>query len=141
MTPMLLALSLTLAAPAPKEVPKKEAPTVVGNWVPESLVMSGTPEKLDAGMSFTLTADGKCLVKEGAGDPDEMLYNIDPKKDPGHFDLREPGMQGELMKGIYKLDGDTLTICLSMKGDRPDKFESPAGSMNLLVTLKRVKKD
>ena len=138
----VLGLAVVVAAPAPKDVPKKDAPTVVGSWVAESVVVGGTPEKLEPGMTFTLTGDGKCLVKEGKDDkPEEMSYFIDPKKDPGHFDLREPGMQGELMKGIYKLDGDTLIVCLTMKGDRPAAFTSPAGSETILVTLKRMKKN
>ena len=139
MTPIMLALSLTLAAPAPKELPKKESPSIVGTWLPETMVIAGAPEKVEAGMSFTLTSEGKCLVKEGQGDSDEMSYFIDPKKDPGHFDLRESGMQGELMKGIYKLDGDMLTICMAMKGERPVAFESPAQSQTVLITLKRKK--
>lgn len=141
MTPIVIGLALTLSAPAPKEAPKKDQPTVVGTWVAETVIVGGTPEKLDPGMSFTLTADGKCLMKEGKNEPEEMGYSVDPKKDPGHFDLREPGMQGEVMKGIYKLDGDTLTVCLEMKGDRPAAFASPAKSSIILVTLKRVKKD
>jgi len=141
MTPIVLGLALAIAAPAPKEAPKKDQPTVVGTWLPETIVVGGAPEKLEAGMTFTLTGDGKCMVKEGKNEPDEMSYSMDPKKDPGHLDLREPGMQGELMKGIYKLDGDTLTLCLSMKGDRPTAFASPAGSMVILVTLKRMKKE
>ena len=46
-------------------------------------------------------------------------------------------------KGIYKVDGDTLTsVAWRRTGrTRPTAFESPAGSKAVLITLMRVKKD
>ena len=142
MTPLMLGLALTLAAPGPKEAPKKDAPTIVGEWTLDTVVVGGKPEKMEACTVFTLTAGGKCTMREGKDDkPEEMAYTIDPKMDPAHFDLREPGMKGELIRGIYKLDKDTLTVCLSLMGDRPTAFASPVNSTTILITLKRVKKD
>jgi hypothetical protein len=46
-----------------------------------------------------------------------------------------------MVKGIYKIDGDTLTMCLSPTGERPAKFESTAGGQTILMTFKRMKKD
>jgi len=44
------------------------------------------------------------------------------------------------LKGIYTLDGDTLKICLTEKGDRPKEFKLDADSKAALMTLKRDKK-
>src|SRR5688572_3745182 len=126
MTPLLVGLALTLGAPAPKEAPKKDPPTVVGDWVPESIVMGGKNDPPPAGALLTFTRDGKCSMREKDEKPDEMTYTADPKQDPPHLDLREGGMGGMNMAGIYKLDGDTLTICLSIMGERPKAFASPA---------------
>jgi hypothetical protein len=43
--------------------------------------------------------------------------------------------------GIYKLDGDTLTICLEARGnERPTEFATKEGSVANLIVLKRVQK-
>ena len=67
------------------------------------------------------------------------LVVLAAKKGPNHVTL-STGKKGDPpMIGIYELDGDTLKWCFSPK-KRPDKFESPEGSENMLMILKRVKK-
>jgi uncharacterized protein (TIGR03067 family) len=143
--PLLIGVALAIVAPAPKEPPKKEPPSLVGEWVPESAVHGGKPHPHEPGATITFTTDGKCLLKEGkAGMRDEMTYRIDSKKNPPEIDLAETdaGMKGpQPMPGIYKIEGDTLTICLALNQKRPTEFASPAGSDLMLIILKRAKKD
>jgi uncharacterized protein (TIGR03067 family) len=140
---LLLGLALTVGAPG-KDAPKEKA-GIVGTWNGEKAVAGGKELPVpEGGVSFTFTEDGKVTVKEGKRDkPDAGTYKLDPKKDPAEIDLTPPPEKKEkVVLGIYKLDGDTLTLCFGKDGgERPTKFESPEGSSVVVITLKRAKKE
>ena len=140
---VLVGLAVLVAAPAPKEVPKKD-PGIIGEWVVQKMVVGGMdlPAPPGGQGTFNFTADGKLIVKEGAKEkPDEATYTVDTKKSPAEIDLIPPPKEkvGN-MPGIFKIDGDTLTICFTFMGERPKSFES-AGGTTMLMTLKRAKND
>jgi len=140
MLPTVLALAVTLAAPAKDG--KKDAPSLVGEWAAETATIGGKPENPPPGTTWAFTADGKSVLQVGdkAVGGMDAKYTTDAKMDPAQVDIAE-GPKGKPMKGIYKVDGDTLTLCLVQDGqERPTAFESPAGSMAIVITLKRVKK-
>jgi uncharacterized protein (TIGR03067 family) len=142
-TTILVGLALAVGAPTKKDPPAKEPPSLVGEWVGESGVRGGKPENPPPGTSLTFTADGKIRFKEG-GDAkaEEGTYKADPKKTPAEIDINPPdGPKGETLRGIYKIEGDTLTICIAMGGVRPTEFASPAGAEIMLITCKRAKKE
>lgn len=143
MNAVLIGLALAVGAPATKEAPKKDAPSIVGEWIPTNAVRGGKPDNPPAGTSITFLADGKVIFKEGKRDKaEEGTYKIDSKKDPAEIDLVPPAAEkGPNIVGIYKLEKDTLTICIAMGGDRPKKFESPEGAQVMLITMERKKKD
>lgn len=140
MTPLILGLTLVIGAPGAKDPPKKDPPSIVGVWIGEAGLQGGKPKPPeDASMEFT--KDGNLVFKE-KGREIAGSYKLDAKKTPAELDLTlGAGGQNLSLPGIYKIDGDTLTICFTFMGERPTKFESPAGSMNMLITLKRAKKD
>jgi uncharacterized protein (TIGR03067 family) len=139
-----IGLAVAVGAPGAKDPPKKEA-SIVGVWVREKLTANGKDESEHAaGARFTFTEDGKFLMKQkDREERDEGTYKVDPKKDPAEIDLMgRGGKKDSPFPGIYKLDGDTLTICILKGGaTRPTKFESPEGSELILMTFKRAKKE
>ena len=146
MSSLIFGLALTVAAPGVKEAPKKEAPTLVGEWVGETGVMGGKPKPPPPGTKLTFTADGKMVMADGDRPEQKMegTYTSDPKKTPGELDLipgNAPAGRDERLAGIFKIEGDTLTICFAMDGKRPTEFTSPGGSAVMLITLKRAKKE
>ena len=144
---ILVGLALTVGAPAAKEPPKKESPTIVGEWTGEKATAGGKDKPVPpGGVIFVFTADGMLMVKEGGRvDAKAGGFTHDPKKTPAEIDLVEPGGKGSIL-GIYKIEGDTLPLCIlggNVAGGapgRPSKFESPEGSQTMLMTFKRVKK-
>jgi|SoiMethySBSTD1v2_1073268.scaffolds.fasta_scaffold181022_4 uncharacterized protein (TIGR03067 family) len=146
-TSLLLGLAIIVGAPGPKDPPKKE-PTIVGEWTGESATSGGMALPVpQGGIKFTFTADGKLTVHEAGGGKggEAGSYKIDPKATPAEIDLMPTTAgNGPTLLGIYKLDGDTLTMCFLPGGpgtERPKNFESPAGAQSIVMTFKRVKKD
>jgi uncharacterized protein (TIGR03067 family) len=68
-------------------------------------------------------------------------FKLDPSKSPKTIDLSytQGPAEGQTVKGIYKLDGDSLTICraLAEVSNRPSDFTAPAGSGKMLFQFKR----
>ena len=69
---------------------------------------------------------------------------VDANTRPAVIDFQhaEGGLKGKTWKGIYVLDGETLTICDNAKNldaARPSKFAASSGSGYVLVTFDRAK--
>jgi uncharacterized protein (TIGR03067 family) len=55
---------------------------------------------------------------------------------------RNPDDPKKIERGIWKVEGDTLTVCMGLPGEpRPADFTCPVGAKRVLFVLKRVKKD
>jgi RNA polymerase sigma factor (sigma-70 family) len=127
------------AAAAKEEAPKDEE-TIVGTWAYVSVEAGGhkVPEEQVKEAKLIFAADGKftAMVK---GKKTEGTYKLDPAKKPKAITTND---EGKTHNGIYKIDGDNLTLCMP-EGDgaeRPTEFVSKEGSKVILVVLKREKK-
>jgi uncharacterized protein (TIGR03067 family) len=106
----------------------------------EAVVRGGRPDPAGRGVVVTFTPDGQMVVRNPGNDPVAFPVAADPKKDPAELDfLPRPGVTDPPDRAIFKVEGDTLTICAG-KQERPAKFESPAGTAVTLMTLKRAAK-
>jgi uncharacterized protein (TIGR03067 family) len=129
-----LFLGLLLPADDTKDTMKIE-----GTWVVVSATKDGKPgeEIQDDKLTFKdglLTHASK--KTEGKG-----TYKLDPSAKPSTIDIVEEG-KDKPFRGIYRLEGDKLVICMSIAADdkRPTEFAAKAGSGQMLVELKREKK-
>ena len=80
------------------------------------------------------------------GDPKNTTrgnsFATDTRQSPPTVDiyLRQNAQGSPNWRGIYKVDGDTLTLCLVTGGSgRPKSFESSADQPTTLWMFKRVK--
>jgi uncharacterized protein (TIGR03067 family) len=66
-----------------------------------------------------------------------MDFKIDASTSPKSIDVTSNYGEdkGKTARGIYELEGTTLSICACYKGDRPKKIVSDSGIM--LMVLKR----
>jgi uncharacterized protein (TIGR03067 family) len=80
--------------------------------------------------------DGKTLY--------EGTFRVDAKSKPAAIDFNHAkgDLKGKSWKGIYALEGDTLTTCdnaPNLDKGRPAAFEAKTGSGHVLITFKREK--
>jgi len=140
---LVAGLILGIGAPAPKEAPKKAQPSIVGMWETKTWTVYGTVVPNDP-MLFEFTADGQLnLTVLNRARTNQYMYRLNATKVPAEIDQLRIGNETKPYKGIYQIDGDTLTLCYEDGGPdlkRPTKFESAKGSTTQLWTLKRVEK-
>jgi uncharacterized protein (TIGR03067 family) len=139
-------LALAVAAPQSKDAARKDPPSLVGTWVVVSFAAAGhqSPAGATAADSweYEFKADGTLEVRVADGGRSKgVQYTADPKKDPAEIDIALTE-QGVTHRGIYKVEGDVLTICVhaARESKRPAKFEYGAGTNLQMTTLQRAPK-
>src|SRR5215211_3796247 len=127
---VLLGLALTVGAPALKD--KDKAPSLIGEWEVESIGTNGAQTATTPGLRYTFTDDGQWLIRRNGKDTSPTIgrgFTVDPKRNPPAVDLvtNTKVANPSRLLGIYKVEGDTLTIVgTRAKGaDRPTKFDVP----------------
>jgi uncharacterized protein (TIGR03067 family) len=147
MNTILLGLALVVAAPNLKDGPKK-TPEIVGQWVLQKMSVGGEDRgTTGTKLVYEFTAEGLWITwRDGVANKKPPGVKYDAKAEPATIDVIETkpaGRTGTAMNklGIYKVEGDTLTICVGRpSGERPTKFESGDGLPFMLITLTRAKK-
>lgn len=112
-----------------------------GTWEFVSLEIEGAPMSAAMLTTSRILIDGDRFRSESPGAIYEGEFNIDVEAEPHEIDIDfvEGPEAGNRNHGIFRLDGDRLTICLDMNGKaRPTAFRTAAGSGQALETLTRA---
>jgi RNA polymerase sigma factor (sigma-70 family) len=107
--------------------PETERAKLQGNWKVISFTMAGKPfaDKDLQGLRFTFA--GSEWVMSTPGQPLPLRpFVLAPSQEPKAVDFTTPA--GKVLRGIYRLDGDSLMLCVDHDpmgtGKRPTAFQS-----------------
>ncbi len=109
-----------------------------GNWKAVKAIQRGkTLPKVDSDVKLIISEDTFTLVLDGREMP--VNVRIQPRNNPKQIDfLRLRG--GTYARGIYKMEGNRITLCWNNEGGRPNRFQSPKNSRTFLAIFEREKK-
>jgi uncharacterized protein (TIGR03067 family) len=143
---VVLATPLLLAAGNDDDV-RKELKALQGKWKAVALEVGGNalPKEAVPDFTYIIGADGKATGKTAKNEYAATM-TVNPKKDPKTIDnVHESGAQkGKKQYGVYKLEGDKLTVCMTppgrAEGDRPKDFATK-DTTNVVFVFERLKED
>jgi len=138
---IMLGLSLSGAsaqdAAKKAEAAKKEMEALEGTWVAVAATRDGEQAPEDRLQTIKLVFKANQVTHRQTG-----KYELDPAEKPKSIDIKplEDTDAEKIIKGIYEIKGDELTVCVSMPGkERPTEFASKPGSGTALLVLKKAK--
>ena len=128
---------------AADDTKKDDAEAIKGKWKAVSISMGGEPLADELVKNFKLNFESKDYTNTIGDVVEEGSYSIDSTKSPKtiDFDIKKGPDQGKKQLGVYKLDGDKLTLVVSAAGstDRPTSLTVEKGSELSEFVLERIK--
>ena len=133
-----LALSLTAGfAPAPfprasRQARDSDLARMQGTWAVVEYRLSGSPLRQD---DLRVTMRGKrwSIILRGEVRT-EWDVRLGPPATPRALDRVRVGKDpGFVMRGIYRFDGDTLTVCYTQGGERPTDFRETGAHWTMVL--------
>jgi uncharacterized protein (TIGR03067 family) len=120
---------------------KKDSEKLQGTWVATSLRLRGKDGPPPPAGSTWVIADDRITVVGGPKKDRYWTYRLDAAARPKEIDITEKkdGKEGEVTRGIYRLEGNFFTLAHSIsgpKGPRPVSFDDKDA---VVITLKRQK--
>jgi uncharacterized protein (TIGR03067 family) len=91
----------------------------------------------------TIDGSGNVSVRRGDKLINEGTVKLDPTKSPKTIDVTftEGERKGQVVLGIYEIEGDAFRVCVARPGDgRPAELSAKAGSGRTLVVYQREQK-
>jgi uncharacterized protein (TIGR03067 family) len=111
------------------------AESIEGAWEVRSIEMDGSVTDMPSPLPTQTFRSGR-VVTRWKGPGEETTYQLDASKQPKEIDMN---MVGGRYQGIYKIEGDILTICVAGRPwqARPKEFTGSLGSGQMQFVLKR----
>ena len=118
--------------------------TLQGAWTATKAERDGKSAEDVIGHRLTFSGERFRIRNKDGKDVYAGAFHLRPAMKPPAIDFNHTlgALKAKQWKGIYRLDGDTLTICdnaIDMKKPRPTAFEAKAGSGDIVITFERAK--
>ena len=112
-----------------------------GTWEVVSFVSDGkeTPEEIASSITRVVEDDHVAWYRNGKSFAGTTL-KLDPSETPKAIDVIPDGgpQKDKVVRGIYRLEGDELTICMAAPdAPRPKTFDGAKGTQQTLMTFRR----
>lgn len=114
-----------------------------GTWEFVSMEVEGVAKPDADFKKYTaVLKGGQWTVYEGTNIAAQTTVGLDPATTPKSIDLIPAPDKGQIIHGIYLLEGDKLTVCDRDEdhGERPTEFATEPDSGLVLLVLKRVQR-
>ncbi len=120
---------------------KSDLVPLQGTWTMESFILNGETIPEEQTKTGRLVISGTEYRAQFGDSAASATLGVDSSKNPRAIDFtfNTGPLKGKTIEGIYRLEGDKLTICRALlEGEeRPKEFASPAESGVLVVIWKR----
>jgi uncharacterized protein (TIGR03067 family) len=145
----LATLAVVLSAvPLTAQDAQDDRQKIQGTWALKAMEIGGKnvledKDQAKALQNFTvvITAE-RITVQFSKEEHHEASYKLAPARNPKELDLTflEGRDKGKTSPAIYKLEGDTLTLCGTDAGQpRPTEFKTRPGGKETFMVFQRVK--
>jgi uncharacterized protein (TIGR03067 family) len=136
------ALVLALLVGADDAESARDLAAMQGSWTMVSSEVNGesTSDQVDVMGRLSVTDDRYATTRDGR--QTSYTFRLESSSDPKAIELAiENGpAKGQIIKGIYKLNGELFTVChgLTPRDDRPVEFSTGAESGHTLIVWRRA---
>jgi uncharacterized protein (TIGR03067 family) len=137
---VLLIALVACSTPAPTLTPlEKDTAALQGTWKPVSRKDGASVRNVSSSIAVRFTFSGDRVIASDGKREEQGTFVLAAEKTPREIDLRTSTGK-KTLSGIYRLEGDVLTICVNTNGKgRPADFQPQEGSAGQLVVFERVK--
>jgi uncharacterized protein (TIGR03067 family) len=107
-----------------------------GAWIVSAGEKAGRKAPEEGLKDVTVTFTGEAFTWKTGDKETRGTFSLDPAKSPREISM---SAEGRKLAGVYRLEGDELTICVGDGDDRPVDFATRDGARAVLLILKRKK--
>lgn len=138
---LILGTGLFFASAYSSEATQNE---LQGTWTATKAEQDGKSDTAVVGHRLSFTGNRFQIQSKDSKSLYSGTVQVDASAKPAAIDFEHTDgeLKGKEWKGIYALDGDTLTTCdnaPNLEKGRPAAFEAKGGSGYVLITFKREK--